>query len=268
MLMYANPSEINPLAPNVPVLRTKMTISMIRFIFQLLLSLPFLGCTPDKTEMPVVENPPVMFQKVKLSMLALGDSYTIGQSVPVDKSFPRQLVAALPSDSFEIPVGSPRIIAKTGWRTDQLVAAIAQATDIQDSTFDLVTLCIGVNNQYQNGNLEVYKAEFEALLKTAIARAGNRSERVIVLSIPDWAFTPYGQQYPGGGAQITTEIDAYNAVNKGISMSYGVHYVDVTTISRQGLSRPELVASDGLHPSAEQYAEWARLLLPIVSDEL
>ena len=260
MLMYVNPSEINSRAPIVLALRTKMSVSMIRFVLQLLLSLPFLGCTPEKNELPATPNPPVMFQKQKISILALGDSYTKGQGIPEDKSFPRQLAAALPSDSFEIAKGSPRIIAQTGWRTDQLSNAIAQATDIQDSTFSLVTLCIGVNNQYQHKNLEDYKTEFEDLLKTAIARAGNRPEHVIVLSIPDWAFTPYGQQYPGGGAQITAEIDAYNVANKAISLAYGVQYVDVTPISRQGLSRPELVASDGLHPSAEQYAEWVRLM--------
>ena len=156
------------------------------------------------------------------------------------------------------------MIAQTGWRTDDLQHAIAvQAQEIGDSIFSLVILCIGVNNQYQNADFAVYKMEFEQLLQTAIARAGGRPRRVIVLSIPDWAYTPYGQGFSNPSA-ISQKIDAYNAANQTIAATFGVHYVDVTAISRQGLSNPELVASDGLHPSSIQYSAWVREMLPIV----
>ena len=126
----------------------------------------------------------------------------------------------------------PRIIAQTGWRTDNLQTAIV-AADIDDKVYDLVTLCIGVNNQYQNASFNTYKTQFEQLLQTALARAGNRKERVFVVSIPDWAYTYYGQHYPAKSPeQISQEIDQYNAANRSIAERYGVHYVQITDISR------------------------------------
>jgi len=196
----------------------------------------------------------------------LGDSYTKGQGVNWEKNFPNQLADALKAEKYT--VAGVHIIAQTGWRTDQLQAAInSQADKIGDSTFSIVTLCIGVNNQYQNADFETYKLQFEELLQTAIARAGGRKGRVLVVSIPDWAYTPYGQHY-GDPATTSGEIDAYNAANYAISTSYGVHYVQVTNISRQGLVRPDFVASDGLHPSAIHYTEWLRVMMPVVRDAL
>ena len=241
---------------------------MIRFIVLLLLSLPLFACNHEPVEPAPVVPPPATIKEMKIDILALGDSYSKGESVPSTQNFPNQLKDILLLDTFSLASGTPRIIAQTGWRTDQLINAIANAADIQDSIFSLVTLCIGVNNQYQHGNFEQYKTEFETLLKTAIARTGDRKNRVIVLSIPDWAYTPYGQNFPNGGADISTEIDEYNAANKQIATQYGVPYINVTDISRQGLVRPELVAADGLHPSAAQYAEWVRLILPVAKDAL
>ncbi|GAB4494759.1 MAG: SGNH/GDSL hydrolase family protein [Saprospiraceae bacterium] len=213
--------------------------------------------------MPPVTNPPHI---ERIDILALGDSYTKGQGVAWAKNFPNQLADALKSEKYD--VAGVHIIAQTGWRTDQLKSAIASQTNvIGDSTFSLVTLCIGVNNQYQNADFETYKKEFEQLLQTAIERAGDRADRVFVLSIPDWAFTTYGQNY-GDPATTSQEIDQYNAANYEIAKSYEVNYVQVTDISRQGLVRPEFVADDGLHPSALQYTEWLKIMMPQVQDVL
>jgi acyl-CoA thioesterase I len=228
--------------------------------FLLLFSVILLQCKYEPIEAPQ----PVKL-KEKIDLLALGDSYTIGQGVVHAKNFPNQLADSLKSNDFNII--ATHIIAQTGWRTDNLQNAIAAATDLTDSTFSLVTLLIGVNNQYQNGNFTTYKTQFEALLNTAIKFAGNRKERVVVLSIPDYAFTPFGQNY-SNPSDISEEIDEYNAANKSITVDYGVKYVDITSISRQGLIIPTYVASDNLHPSALQYSAWVNELLPIVKDLL
>ena len=199
-----------------------------------------------------------------ISILALGDSYTKGESVPWAKNFPNQLADTLQRAGFLIQ--GVRNIAQTGWRTDQLQTALNNATDIADSTFDLVTLCIGVNNQYQNGSLDTYKIQFENLLQRALARAGGKKERVLVVSIPDWAYTPYGQNF--SPASISQKIDQFNAEKRAITESYGVAFVNVTPVSRLGLDQPELVASDGLHPSASQYAAWVQRLFPLAKNAL
>jgi acyl-CoA thioesterase-1 len=197
-----------------------------------------------------------------IDILALGDSYTKGEGVKWEQNFPNQLADSLRYAGFQ--VAGLHVVAQTGWRTDNLQSALNnQAATLADSTFSLVTLCIGVNNQYQNANFETYKLQFESLLQYAIARAGGRKERVLVISIPDWAYTPYGQAF-GNPASISQAIDAYNAANQLISESYGVKYTYVTDISRQGIARPALVAADGLHPSAEQYTEWLKRLMPSV----
>jgi acyl-CoA thioesterase I len=198
--------------------------------------------------------------------LALGDSYTIGESVALARNFPNQLADSLRSEGFQVP--TVRIIAKTGWRTDQLQAAIADADDLKDSTFSIVTLLIGVNNQYQNTNFSLYKPQFQDLLKTAIKRAGGRKNRVLVVSIPDWAYTAYGQHYTASPAVISAQIDGYNKANKMIADSVGVRYVNITDISRRGLAMPELVAPDDLHPSDQQYSEWVGEMLPVVLEML
>jgi len=191
--------------------------------------------------------------------LALGDSYTIGESVPSAGNFPNQLAAQLLSkDGIEI--GTPRIIAKTSWRTDELIKAIANAGDIRDSIFSVVTLCIGVNNQYQNIDFKAYETEFDALLHTALKFAGKKPDHIFVLSIPDWVYTKYGQNFTSDPSKISERIDLYNTYNRTLSLKNGVNYVDITPISRQGLKDPSMVATDGLHPSELQYARWVELL--------
>ncbi len=220
----------------------------------------------DTTVITPPPPPPPPGDPEEIDILALGDSYTKGESVIATKNFPNQLRDSLLAAGRKVT--GLRIIAQTGWRTDQLKSAIANAPELNDSTFSIVTLCIGVNNQYQNGNFNTYKLEFEQLLQTAIARAGGRKERVFVISIPDWAYTPYGQGYPGGPTPISLKIDQYNAANYSIAQQYQVHYINITGISRQGISQPDLVASDGLHPSAEQYRQWVHLLMPVVQNAL
>ena len=180
--------------------------------------------------------------------LALGDSYTIGESVAPAERFPNQLAAAM-------SLGEPMIIAKTGWTTDELNAAIDAADP--KGPFDLVTLLIGVNNQYRGRDAEQYRGEFAALLRRAIGFAGGDAKKVVVISIPDWGVTPFAEGRDR--LKIATEIDVYNAINREETARKGARYVDITPISRR--NDPSLVAGDGLHPSATQYAEWVKAIL-------
>lgn len=184
-----------------------------------------------------------------LKYLALGDSYTIGERVSMENRWPNQLAEKLKEES--VFVDSVKIIARTGWRTDQLQTAIAQEPLTRD--WDLVSLLIGVNNQYQGRSIEVYEAEFEELLLEAISLAGGDTSRVFVVSIPDYGYTPFGQS---NQASISAELDAFNEVNERISAQYHVTWYNITPISREGLNRSDYVAPDGLHPSGVQYAAW------------
>lgn len=194
--------------------------------------------------------------KDSLRYLALGDSYTIGTSVEIDERFPMQLVQALQKKGVKIQ--KPKIIARVGWSTDQLSAAMDRE-NLEGSTWDLVTLLIGVNNQYRGGSLEQYKLEFEALLKRAIALAGNDKTKVIVISIPDYGVTPFGQRYQVG--RISREIDEFNAANRKIAGLLGVAYCDITPISREALKDKFLIAEDQLHPSGKMYGRWVEALM-------
>ncbi len=206
--------------------------------------------------------PELVPEKTVTTYLALGDSYTIGESVPYELNYPNQLYEKLVAD--DIAIEEPTIIARTGWTTDELATAIKQANP--DSNYCLVSLSIGVNNQFRGYNQAAYAENFEELLQQAIAFAGGDNERVFVLSIPDYGFTPFGQRR--NQAKISQELDEYNAINKMITEKYEVKYFDITTISREGLDRPALVASDGLHPSTKQYEEWANLVYKPIKEEM
>jgi len=185
------------------------------------------------------------------TFLALGDSYTIGESVLPAENFPNQTVQLLKKSGFDFY--SPDIVAKTGWTTDELQIAINSREF--HPPYDFVSLLIGVNNQYRGRTVDNYKPEFESLLKQAIQFAAGKADHVIVVSIPDWGATPFAQGRDR--AQIAKEIDEYNAANKSIAESYKVNYVDITPGTREALADPSLVAGDGLHPSANDYARWA-----------
>lgn len=188
------------------------------------------------------------------SYLALGDSYTIGESVPGQENFPHQAIDLLSKTGYAF--SKPTIVAKTGWTTDELEQGISKAT--LDSTYDIVSLLIGVNNQYRGRSSEEYAEQFQALLKKAIGFAGNHPEHVFVLSIPDWGATPFAAGRDR--TQIAKEIDTFNAINKTITEKYQVHYIDITPGTREAATDMTLVTSDHLHPSGKEYSRWAKKL--------
>lgn len=221
----------------------------------------FTAYAPALPSTPTLMPPP---SKI-IRYLALGDSYTIGESVAESDRYPVQLARQLEQRNAKVDL---TLIARTGWTVDELWQGIQQ--NPPDGAYDLVTLLIGVNDEYRGGDPGTYRQDFRFMLGKAIGYAGGQPQHVIVLSIPDWGVTPYAQSDPRGPAQIGAEIDAFNAVNRDESRKAGVRYVDVTPISRTAASDPNpnrwgfpgLLADDGLHPSGKMYSAWARLALP------
>ncbi|HYG07289.1 MAG TPA: SGNH/GDSL hydrolase family protein [Stenotrophomonas sp.] len=191
-------------------------------------------------------------------ILALGDSYTIGEGVAESERWPVQLAALLRGEGHAID--APEIIATTGWTTDELQAGIAAAAPI--GPYALVSLAIGVNNQYRGRPLDEYRAQFAQLLAQAIAFAGGQPARVVVLSIPDWGLTPFARQQSRDAAVVAAEIDAFNAVAAELCAQAGAACIDITDHSRSQAHDPAMLADDGLHPSGLMYAHWARQALP------
>lgn len=186
------------------------------------------------------------------SYLALGDSYTIGESVSIFESFPYQTVQLLRNEGYDFQPAE--IVAKTGWTTDELSDGIYNTT--LRSSYDFVSLLIGVNNQYRGRLLDNYRSEFEELLKGAIGFAGGRNDRVAVISIPDWGVTPFAKERDQ--QQIAKEIDMYNAACEEISSSYRVYFINITPGTREAAGDETLLAGDQLHPSGKEYARWAK----------
>ncbi len=229
-------------------------------ILTLLIFLTALSCSSEVKKQPFTINPDtgekMENEKVKLKYLALGDSYTIGQSVDITLRYPVQIADSLKARGYLVE--DPRIIAVTGWTTSDLKAGIAAANP--QGPYDLVSLLIGVNNQYRGQDINIYRTEFGELINQSINFAGNDTGRVIVFSIPDWGVTRFatGRDME----KIAMEIDQYNAINKEITMSKGVVWIDVTGISRLAVNDETLIASDGLHPSGKMYTEWVRVAVP------
>jgi lysophospholipase L1-like esterase len=197
----------------------------------------------------------------QIRYLALGDSYTIGESVDEAERWPNQLARQLDEHGYKAEV---TIIARTGWTTDELWQGI-QARDI-NPPYDLVSLLIGVNNQYRGRDIEEYREQFVFLLSKSIEYAGGNPKRVFVLSIPDWGVTPFAN---GRDAeQIAKDIDLFNSVNREETEKAGAYYVDITPISREAINDPSLVANDGLHPSGKMYTRWVEESLPVVLEML
>jgi lysophospholipase L1-like esterase len=223
---------------------------LILFILLLLCA-----CSSAKPTAVVEEKP------VKIRYLALGDSYTIGESVEATERFPNQLADFLKAGGMQTEV---TIIAKTGWTTNELWDGI-QAREI-DPPYDLVSLLIGVNNQYRGYDINEYREQFVFLLNKSIEYAGGNPQRVIVLSIPDWGVTPFA--HGQGGERIARDIDAFNTVNRAETEKAGAQYINITSISREAAHDVTLIAPDGLHPSGKMYLEWAKLAYPAALEAL
>ncbi len=196
----------------------------------------------------------------ELKYLALGDSYTIGEAVAPDLNWPNQLCQKLGERNIEI--APAQIIATTGWTTDELTAAIDQADPPQD--FDLVSLSIGVNNQYRARSVAEFSEQFEQLLLRAIGLAKHRADRVFVVSIPDWGITRFAADNQRSAAQIRQDIDSFNACKANICRKHNVRWIDITPCSRAQSGKSDMFAADGLHPSAEQYRLWMQEIFPVV----
>ncbi|MNQ90284.1 GDSL-like Lipase/Acylhydrolase [compost metagenome] len=239
-------------------------------IVPVILSIFLLSCSAEETNSETVVTPvpvippttPIPTTPISKSInyLASGDSYTIGQSVCETCRFPEQLKSSLksiyPESNFSL-----KIIATTGWTTTNLISAIN--TQNPDSSYDLVTLLIGVNNQYQGRDFSIYEKEFPQLVTKSIALAKGDKKNVIVLSIPDYAYTPFGKMSMNQ-EKISTEINKYNTFAENYCMMNGITFVSITDITRQGLSNITLVASDGLHPSEMAYKMFVEKMLPQV----
>jgi lysophospholipase L1-like esterase len=222
----------------------------MRYSSLLFILLVFAGCSPN-TATPVSgedKMPPVRY-------LALGDSYTIGESVPETERWPIQLAKLLENEGLAVEV---TVIARTGWTVDELWQGI-QTREI-DPPYDLVSLLIGVNDQYRGYEVQDYRKHFIFLLNKTIEYAGGEPDRVTVLSIPDWGVTPFAAGRDR--EQVARQIDEFNSVNRAESEKAGVHYMDITPISWDAAGDESLTAPDGLHPSGKMYALWAEKVLP------
>ncbi|HET6546680.1 MAG TPA: GDSL-type esterase/lipase family protein [Rhodanobacteraceae bacterium] len=196
--------------------------------------------------------------------LALGDSYTIGEGVDADGRWPQQLVRRLAADG--LAPDEPMIVARTGWATDELAQAMDQA--VLRPPYALVTLQIGVNNQYRGRNLDDFRDQFYGLLERAIDLAGDEPRRVVVISIPDWGVTRFAHEQARDTARIAAEIDAFNATARAVTLAHRACWVDVTALSREAGADGAMLTGDGLHPSAAQYARWVQAIEPVAKAAL
>ncbi len=230
----------------------------LRYIPSIVLITWIWGATTAPTQTtPTPTTPaPTTPAQVPSGYLALGDSYTIGESVSREDRYPVQAVQMLKADRQPCP--DPEIIATTGWTTGDLLNALSKKTT--RTPYAIVTLLIGVNNQYQGLSRSAYGDEFARLLERSIQFAGNKPTHVIVLSIPDYSITPFARG--ANTALIASQIDSFNITNKEVSDRYGVRYLDITAESRKAADDPSMIASDGLHFSGKEYALWARLMEP------
>ncbi|KAA1243628.1 SGNH/GDSL hydrolase family protein [Aquimarina sp. RZ0] len=231
---------------------SKKIIWILIFFLQL-----FICCSSDTDVDTTTEE-----EIKKFSFLALGDSYTIGQGVEQNKSWPFQLRDSLQNTTRKIP--QLTVIAKTGWTTSDLIQAIEQE---DPESHDLVSLLIGVNNQFQNLELSEFQQEFTLLLNTAVSLAGNKN-KVIVISIPDYGVTPFGGGLFGDSVTIAKELNVYNAYIRQQCLEQDISFIDVTTISRAFQNAPMALAPDNLHPSGFQYSEWVKKILPVAEEIL
>ncbi|MDT0648895.1 SGNH/GDSL hydrolase family protein [Autumnicola edwardsiae] len=231
----------------------KRTISFLLF----LVLLSACSSTSETANSEVTDS-----EDMNYSYLALGDSYTIGESVEVNERWPVQLMEALKERGYK--VAPPKIIAKTGWTTRNLLRGIEDELNVQRD-FDLVSILIGVNNQYQNKPIDEYEEELRQVFRKAINHSKTRENGVFALSIPDYGATPFGQ---ANAEAISEEIDEYNAVFRRVAEDYEVDFFNITPISREAERDPDLVAQDGLHPSGLMYRYWVEDIVAKVAEKL
>ena len=191
-----------------------------------------------------------------IKILTLGDSYTLGVNVCSSCGYPEQLKARLnlrltTTNGIEL-----KVIAQSRWTTTNLINAIN--SDNLSNYYDLVTLLIGVNNQYQEKPFSLYEREFPLLVNTAIAKANSNKNKVIVISIPDYAYTPFGR----GNINISKDIEKYNTFAKNYCAKNNISYINITDITQEGLNNPALVTFDGLHPSELAYSKFVDRIYP------
>jgi lysophospholipase L1-like esterase len=242
-----NPAIRNPRpAADAPFASRRARLAALVLIVLPSCAAPAVRSMPDSNAEPMTQ----------VRFLALGDSYTIGEGVAAPERWPSQLAAMMRTRG--VPVAEPEIVARTGWTTEELQNGVAQAAP--RGPYQLVTLMIGVNNQYRGLGVDEYRTQFAALLADAVGFAGGEPKRVIVLSIPDWGVTPYANGRDRD--RIASEIDLFNAVNRGEAQRVGTRYVDVTSRSRDVAADSTLVGPDGLHPTGRMYDGWASDALP------
>ena len=222
-------------------------------------TLMVIGCVISLTTVFGLKNfagVPAHADTLPKNYLALGDSYTIGQSLPASENFPNLLAIEL--QNAGIKINAPEIRAVTGWTTGDLLRSLKDHSPSLKK-YDLVTLLIGVNNQFRGGSPEEYAGEFTLLLDEAIKYTGDK-RKVLVVSIPDYSVTPFAT---GGDTRVIIKaINVFNAIQKRIAIKNGIKFINITAISRKGKRDATLQAADGLHPSGLQYAKWVKLLLP------
>tara|TARA_B110000046_G_scaffold119908_1_gene126616 strand:+ start:3148 stop:3900 length:753 start_codon:yes stop_codon:yes gene_type:complete len=232
--------------------------------FTLIVGLTFYGCNSSTDSQSSGNDTETPTESQNFKLIALGDSYTIGQNVCEDCRFPAQLKDSLQARYTALDTFNLEIIAQTGWTTTNLKNAISSAEPPTD--FDLVTLLIGVNNQYQNKPFELYETEFIELVDTAISLVGGDASKLVVVSIPDYAYTPFGQ---GSNAlNISTQLELYNNYAQTYCAENNLKYVYITDITQEGLINTALVASDNLHPSTLAYTKFVERILPLALEIL
>jgi lysophospholipase L1-like esterase len=230
----------------------------IRYLTLIFLAL-LIACAPQ----PPISAPVEVTSMPSIKYLALGDSYTIGTSVEETERWPAQLAERLRADGLQVEL---TIIAHDGWTTDELWQGIREQSP--QPPFDMVSLLIGVNNQYRGYDIEQYRRQFAMLLAEAVEYAGGNASCVIVVSIPDWGVTPYASEHDRDREHVAGEIDAFNAVNREETLRAGARYVDITPVSRRAANDESLLAADRLHPSAAMYQMWVDLVYPIAMNIL
>ncbi|MGY6522699.1 MAG: SGNH/GDSL hydrolase family protein [Mongoliitalea sp.] len=206
-----------------------------------------------------------LLPKEPIKYLALGDSYTIGEGVAEEERYPNQAIALLQAQGLEVELS--QIIAKTGWTTDELAKGIADA-GISGNTYDVVTLLIGVNNQYRRRSVDNYREELTSMIKQAITFAQGNPKRVVILSIPDWGVTPFGRDSGRDLEENAHAIDQFNAAKKAIAAELGVFYIDITEEYRSIGGLEEMVVADKLHPSGLVYKSWAEKLSQLMLNQM